>query len=47
MVEFSAKLLKEAPKNLPWLEKIGGCKMADFDKKWQKRGWRIFLQLFR
>jgi hypothetical protein len=38
---------KEAPKNCPWAEKIGGLKMAEFGKKWQKRGRKIFLQLFR
>jgi hypothetical protein len=33
---------KEAPKNCQWPEKIGGRKMAEFDKKRQKRGRKIF-----
>jgi hypothetical protein len=33
---------KEAPKNCPWLEKIGGWKMAEYGKKWQKRLENIF-----
>jgi hypothetical protein len=35
---------KEAPKNCPWPEKIGGRKMEDFGKKWQKTGRKTFLQ---
>jgi hypothetical protein len=38
---------KEAPKKCPWPEKIGGRKIAEFRQKWQKRGRKIFLQLFR
>jgi hypothetical protein len=38
---------KEAPKNCPLPEKIGGRKIAEFGKKWQKRGRKIFLQIFR
>jgi hypothetical protein len=33
---------KQAPKICPWPEKIGGRKMAEFDKKWQKRGRKFF-----
>jgi hypothetical protein len=35
---------KEAPKKYPWPKKIGGCKIAEFRQKWQKRGRKIFLQ---
>jgi hypothetical protein len=35
---------KEAPKNCPWPGKIGGRKKAEFGKKWQKRGRKLFLQ---
>jgi hypothetical protein len=38
---------KEAPKKYPWPEKIGGRKIAEFSKMRQKRGWKIFIQLFR
>jgi hypothetical protein len=38
---------KEVPKKYPWLEKIGGLKIAEFRQKWQKRGRKIFSQLFR
>jgi hypothetical protein len=38
---------KEAPKKYPWPEKNGGRKNAEFRQKWQKRGRKIFLQLFR
>jgi hypothetical protein len=38
---------KQALKNCPWPEKIGGRKIAEFGKKWQKRGRKIFLQIFR
>jgi hypothetical protein len=38
------KITQEAPKNCPWPGKIGGRKMAEFGKKWQKRGWKLFLQ---
>jgi hypothetical protein len=34
-------------KNYSWPEKFGGRKMAELCKKWQKRGRKIFLQLFR
>jgi hypothetical protein len=37
---------KEAQKNCPWPEKIGGRQMAEFCKKWQKRDRIIILQLF-
>jgi hypothetical protein len=37
---------KEAAKNCPWPEKIGGRKMAEFGKKWKKKGRKIFLQKF-
>jgi hypothetical protein len=38
---------KEASKNCPWPEKIRGRIMAEFGKKWQKRGQKIFFQLYR
>jgi hypothetical protein len=38
---------KRPPKIILGRKKNGGSKMADIDKKWQKRGWKIFLQLFR
>jgi hypothetical protein len=44
---FRPNKSKEAAKNCPWPEKIGGRKMAEFGKKWQKRGRKIFLQIFR
>jgi hypothetical protein len=47
MAEFWPNNSKEAPKNCPWPEKIGGRKIAEFRQKWQKRGRKMFLQLFR
>jgi hypothetical protein len=45
---FFAKLLKTGPKRIFSLAgKIGGRKMAEFGKKWQKRGRKIFFQLFK
>jgi hypothetical protein len=40
------QITQEALKNCPLPQKIGGRKMAKFGKKWQKRGRKIFLQLF-
>jgi hypothetical protein len=47
VLNFRPKTSKEAPKNCAWPVKIGGRKIAEFGKKWQKRGQKIFLQLFR
>jgi hypothetical protein len=39
------KISKEAPKNCPWPEKVGGRQLAEFDIKWQKRGRKIFFTI--
>jgi hypothetical protein len=46
-LKFRPNNSKDALKKYPWPEKIGGRKIAEFRKKWQKRGRKTFLHLFK
>jgi hypothetical protein len=41
------QIIQKRPQKISWAEKIGGRKMAKFGIKRQKRGRKIFLQVFR
>jgi hypothetical protein len=41
------QITRKRLKKCPWPGKIGGRKIAELGKMWQKRGRKTFLQLFR